>query len=225
MDIKVAKENMIKQQLRTWNVLDEKVLNAMQIVPRENFVPEEFKKIAYSDSRIPLPNGYFMHTPKVVGRICQALELKPSYNVLEIGTGSGYTTAILAKLSHQVFSIDIDANVTKVVGEKLHDMRIFNVRLECGNAFDSISDRDIFDAVVVNGAIPNVSEKLKRQLNIKGKLFLFTGKEQLKKATVIERVSEEHWQEMILFETIETPLMPSEKEDDDIFSVNNFLNS
>ena len=129
-DIEQARFNMIEQQIRPWDVLDQRVLDVMNSIPREQFVPENCRSLAFADTSIPLGHDQVMMPPKLEGRLLQALAIKPDDSVLEIGTGSGYLTACLASLGKQVTSIDIMPDFTAAAREKLEALNIRNVTLE-----------------------------------------------------------------------------------------------
>ncbi len=138
-----ARFNMIEQQVRTWDVLDQRVLDTMSTIPREAFVPERYAALAFADTHVPLGQGQVMMDPKLEGRLLQALDIKPGDTVLEVGTGSGYLTACLASLGRQVTSIDIISEFTHAAAAKLaaHDYQ--NVHLETGDALATPGGRHI----------------------------------------------------------------------------------
>ena len=134
MGLEQARFNMIEQQIRPWDVLDQTVLDTIAQIPRELFIEARYQKIAYADTAVPLDHGQVMMHPKIEGRMLQALQLHQTDNVLEVGTGSGYVTALLAKLAHHVYSVDLYEDFTKRAGQKLDKLGIFNVTLETGDA-------------------------------------------------------------------------------------------
>jgi len=156
MNFERARFNMIEQQVRPWSVLDPDVLGALGSLPRERFVPDAYRRLAYSDTRIPLDHGQTMMPPVVEGRLLQALELHPDDHVLEIGTGSGFVTACLARLAHSVESVDIHEDFTATTRDRLHRLGIENVELSSGDASRGWDGGRQYDAIALTGAVPPV---------------------------------------------------------------------
>ncbi|MGD8312791.1 MAG: protein-L-isoaspartate O-methyltransferase, partial [Gammaproteobacteria bacterium] len=153
-DFEQARFNMIEQQVRPWDVLDQRVLDTMSGVPREAFVPQRYRALAFADTNIPLGHDQVMMAPKVEGRLLQALAILPEDSVLEIGTGSGYLTACLARLAGHVTSLDIMPDFTASAGGRLGEHNIANVTLETADAADGIDSGERFDAIAVTGSLP-----------------------------------------------------------------------
>ena len=174
LDFEAARNTMVEQQVRPWDVLDPRVLAAISTVPREQFVPAAYRALAYADLPLPLAHGETMLKPVVEGRLLQALELQPGDEVLEIGTGSGYLTACLAHLSREVLSIDPFADVTAQARARLDALGINNVRLETVDAFAFAPTRQ-FDAVAVTGALAALPAAFTRWLKPGGRLFAVVG--------------------------------------------------
>jgi protein-L-isoaspartate(D-aspartate) O-methyltransferase len=174
MNPEQARFNMIEQQIRTWEVLDPVVLDLLHQVPREDFVPEHYKGLAFADLEIPLGHGQSMLSPKLEARMLQALALKPDDSVLEIGTGSGYMTALLAKLSHHVDSIEIIQEFSHRAAQKLSAHGISNITLEVGDGARSW-DAKTYDVIVLTGSVPLFPEDFLRQLNPGGRLLAVVG--------------------------------------------------
>src|SRR3569623_485634 len=168
---------MIEQQIRPWDVLDQRVLELIAALPREDFVPAGYLSLAYADINIPLEHGQTMMAPKVEARMVQALELKPRDTVLEIGTGSGYVTALLGKSCKHVYSVDIYADFVHRAAHKLTGHGITNVTLENGDAANGWGAHQPYDAIAVTGSLPILPEQLRRQLKVGGRLFVVTGDE------------------------------------------------
>ncbi len=196
-----ARENMVKQQLRTWEVLDSRVLDIVTEVPREDFVPEQYRELAFADTEIAIGHGQKMLAPKVEARILQALDIQPTDNILEIGTGSGYLTACLARMGGMVTSLDIQADFTARAAQLLQQHNIDNVKLITGNGIDAAQELGPFDVIVITGSLPKISEKLTRQLNMGGRLFGVAGDFPAMEATLFTRVGDYQWREEVLFET------------------------
>lgn len=196
-----ARINMVKQQLRTGNVLNEVILDLFEQVPRHHFVPEEFAPFAYSDMQIPLGHGQRMLTPLEEGSILQALDLQGHETVLEIGTGSGFFTALLSKLCRTVVSIDFFAEFTKNAASKLQAHRCDNVELITGDACRGYLEKAPFDVIVYTGAVEQLTDIQKLQVVPGGKLFAILGNFPVMQAYLYELNHKEEWQEQFLFET------------------------
>ncbi|WP_455200193.1 protein-L-isoaspartate O-methyltransferase family protein [Kaarinaea lacus] len=209
--------NMIEQQIRPAEVLDATVLNIISEIPREYFVPSEYRQLAYSDTNITLANGQVMMSPIQEARLLQALNIQPTDEILEIGTGSGYLTALLAKLGKQVTSIEIDQQLSSDAAQKLRQHDITNVTLEVGDASRGWSQKAPYDVIAVTGSLPIMCDDLKQQLKKGGKLFVIVGSDPAMSATLITRVDENQWSEEILFETVIPPLDNAEKPSQFVF--------
>ncbi len=196
-----ARVNMVKQQIRTWEVLDPKVLDLIAKIPREEFVPEDYRELAFADTEISIGHGQRMMSPKVEARILQALDVRPLDNILEIGTGSGYLTACLASVGGSVTSLDIHADFTARASELMKKHGIDNVKLITGDGLESPQENGPFNVIVVTGSLPRISEKLKRQLALDGRLFAVAGDSPAMEATLVTRVGDYQWREEAIFET------------------------
>lgn len=201
MDVEKAQFNMIEQQVRPWDVLDKAVLSAMEAIPRAHFVPDASQGIAFADTAIPLPNNQVMLPPKIVGRALQALDLKSHENILEIGTGSGYQTALAAHLCHRVHSIDIHAELTNLARENLRALNIMNVVLDTKDGFDMNPKQQTYDAIIVTGSTPLVPKSFRELLNTDGRLFVIVGQAPVMTAMLVTRLENDEWYEQPLFET------------------------
>lgn len=210
MPREAARFNMIEQQIRTWEVLDPTVLQLLNDVPRENFVPEEYLGLAFADIEIPIgPNvnaGQTMLSPKLEGRILQALKVQKTHNVLHIGTGSGYFTALLASLAKQVISVEIEADLSAQAAKNLAKNNIQNVTLEVvdavlGRPSDHSANMQFYDVIVYTGSSPVEPAGVRQQLNIGGVLFMVLGQAPAMQATSIQRVSKTGFKQDVLFET------------------------
>lgn len=196
-----ARYNMIEQQIRTWNVLDEDVLNLLKRLPREDFVPAKFKEHAFTDMCIPLGNGQEMLPPKLEAFILQTLNIQPEESVLEIGTGTGYVTALLASLAGHVISVDIDPETQKSAAEKLAAHNIHNVSLEVGDAAQGWDKHKPYDVILVTGSLPVLPESFQRALNVGGRLIAIIGDAPVMDVLLITRVKENEWTHKVLLET------------------------
>jgi protein-L-isoaspartate(D-aspartate) O-methyltransferase len=191
MSYKNARTNMVKQQLRTGDVLEESILNLYDLIPRHEFVPEQYSQFAYSDMQIPLGNDQRMLTPLEEGIILQALELKGNETILEVGTGSGFFTALLSKLCKKVISVDYYPEFTTNAARKLRAHHCDNVELITGDASQGWLELAPFEIIVFTGAIEQLNETHLLQLLPGGKLVAIEGKPPVMKAR----------QQSILFET------------------------
>ncbi len=205
MNLEVAREQMIGQQLRAWGVLDERVLDVFRAVPREAFVPASWAGVAYADAAIPVGDGKSLPAPKIQGRILQALNPRPGESVLEIGTGTGYLTACLARLGGHVTSVEIHENLSEAARANLERVGVRNVRLVVDDAFAKDFSRR-YDVIVINGSLPLPDERFGRLLAVGGRMFVLTGSAPVMQASLVTRVGDDEWSERQLFETCLPPL-------------------
>ncbi len=204
-----ARFNMIEQQIRTWDVLDPTVLQLLNDVPRERFVPFAYQGLAFADIEIPLgydANGQLqsMLSPKLEGRILQALNVQKHQLILHIGTGSGYFTALLASLAKHVDAIEIDAILSAQAAYNLAKNNINNVTLTVADGIlgqPSEFNQQLYDAIVYTGSSPREPASVRQQLKIGGVLFMVLGNAPAMQATLIQRVSDTGFREDVLFET------------------------
>ena len=214
MNIEQARFNMIEQQIRPWEVLDQQVLDLMSQVPREKFVPETYRHLAFTDTSIPLAHDQVMMSPKLEGRLLQALMLHPKDTVLEIGTGSGYLTALLAKSARHVDSVDIFEDLVNTADTQLNALNINNFSLNVGDAVNGWQTDTRYDVIVLTGSVPVLNPQLKEQLNEGGCLFAIVGEEPLMQAYLINRISEDEFDTEVLFETSLPPLVVNKPRSD-----------
>lgn len=201
MPCETARFNMIEQQIRTWEVLDPTVLQLLNDVPRENFVPAEYQGLAFADIEIPLGHGQTMLSPKLEGRILQVLNVQKTHTVLHIGTGSGYFAALLASLAKHVISVDVYADLSAQAAKKLAAQHIQNVTLEVADAISGLPAHKPYDLIVYTGSSPVEPAGVREQLKIGGAMFIVLGQAPVMQATLIHRVSETGFREEVLFET------------------------
>lgn len=201
MTIAQARENLINNQIRPWGGLNYKANNALMGIPRELFTPKNYKKLAFSDIKIPLNSKTTMFEPKVEGRILDSVAVNTTDKVLEIGTGSGYLTACLSILADSVVSVEIDEELNKLASEKLKLLNIDNVKLEVVDASGRLNYEDFFDVVIVGCSVPKVTGRYFHLLNVGGRIFVIEGVGKLMQAKLITRVSREEWKTEVLFET------------------------
>jgi len=210
MNFEVARTQMLGQQLRAWDVLDERVLRAFAETPREDFVPREYRDLAFADAEIPLEHGQSMLAPKVEGRILQALQVEPIDEVLVVGTGSGYLTACLARLAKHVTSIDIFPDLIATARPRITACGIRNVVLDAADAL-ALSYRARFDAIAVTASIPTLDRHFIDMLRPQGRLFIVVGREPAMEAELIAVQPDGTTTTDGLFETVLTPLLNAER--------------
>ncbi len=201
-----ARHLMVEQQIRPWEVLDQKVLDLLEALPREDFVPPEWRNLAYVDDFIPLPGGEVMLPPKLEARLLQALDVQDTDTALEVGTGSGYFTALLARLARHVYSVEIDPALSASAGEKLQAHGIRNVTLEVGDAARGWDRHAPYDVIAITGSLPVLPDAFRQQLSPGGRLVAIVGEAPVMEAIRVRRVGENEWSEESLFETVVPPL-------------------
>lgn len=206
MDIEQARFNMVEQQIRPWDVLNQGVLDLLFRVRREDFVPQAHQALAFVDMEIPLGHGQTMWTPKLEARAIQELAIRPGDRVLEIGTGSGYLTALLASQAAEVVSVDIIPEFTADATHKLRAHGFENVVLHTGDAARDWPDEAGFDVIVLTGSTPLLSEALLRRLKVGGRLFAITGEAPVMEAQLIICTAPGATRSVTLFETCVAPL-------------------
>lgn len=202
-----ARINMITQQLRTGDVLSENILSLYDELPRDAFVPESFHNYAYSDLQIPLPHNECMMTPLEEATILQALKLEGHENILEIGTGSGFFTALLSRRCQHVTSVDYYADFTENARKKLKQYRCTNTTLHTGNAYHGWLDKAPFDVVIYTGALHAIEDMHRLQVLPGGKLFAIVGDKPCMQGQLHQLDHDETWHANLLFDTMLPPLI------------------
>jgi protein-L-isoaspartate(D-aspartate) O-methyltransferase len=222
MDFEQARFNMVEQQVRPWDVLDPHVLDVISVVPREAFVPDNQKNLAYADTRILL--GSFegqpchMLNPNIEGRLLQALEIESDDAVLEIGTGSGYLTACLARLARHVDSVDINPDMTALAEKNLAALNVSNISLSTGDASEGWSEqKPSYNAIAITASMATVPKAYRNMLRTGGRLFVICGEAPVMKAMLITRIDKDEWREEELFETSVDPLIHAEPKQQFVF--------
>jgi protein-L-isoaspartate(D-aspartate) O-methyltransferase len=201
-DIETARFNMVAQQIRPNEVIDERVLHTLQDVPREKFVADEYVGLAFADISVPIGDGQFMMKPVQEARMLQALQVEGGENVLEIGTGSGFVTACLARLGGTVTSFEVREALSVATAERLDKLRIRNVELVVGDGLHASLAPNSFDVIAVTGSLPTYPGFLEDLLAPGGRMFVVVGEEPAMTAMLISRNSSgETWKEN-LFETV-----------------------
>ncbi|MBU0653802.1 MAG: protein-L-isoaspartate O-methyltransferase [Gammaproteobacteria bacterium] len=207
MNLEHARFNMIEQQIRPWNVLDETILSTFGFIPRENFVSAEYRKLAFADVEIPLGNGEYMMHPRVEARMLQALAITPDDNCLEIGTGSGFVTACMAHLSKHVDSVDIHADFTRQAEERLLNTELKNYTLHTGDALRDWTSGGLYNVIAVTGSVPTYLQRFEEQLAPGGRLFIVVGTGSSMRAMLVTRQENGEFIRANLFETSLKPLV------------------
>ena len=206
LDVERARFNMVEQQIRPWEVLDQRVLDLLLRLRREEFVPPRYRSLAFVDMEIPLEHGETMLAPKLEARMLQELTLTPEDRILEVGTGSGYMTALLASLGSHVYSVDIIPDFTRSAGATLNAHGFANVTLETGDAARGWDRHAPYDAVVVTGSMPVLPDAFPKCLRPGGRLIVVVGEPPVMEAQLITCVGAGACSTTGLFETCIAPL-------------------
>jgi protein-L-isoaspartate(D-aspartate) O-methyltransferase len=216
MDFEKARFNMVEQQVRPWDVLSPRVLEVISEIPRENFTPDEYKNLAYVDTRIPLGSYQGqpceMAKPIIDGRILQELDIQDEDLILEIGTGSGYLTACLAKLGRHVDSVDINENMTAMAEKNLQALAINNVNLSTGDASQTWEQKRNYDVIAITAAMKTIPNSYKKLLKTGGRMFVVTGDAPAMTAYRVTRIDKNKWTTEELFETSIEPIIQPVKQ-------------
>jgi len=211
MNFERARYNMVEQQVRTWEVLDNRVLDILENIEREDFVPVRYRKLAFADLNILLKFDQIMMKPVVEGRMLQAIELRQDETVLEIGTGSGFITACLARMAKHVVSVEIYAELSAAAARTLKEKEVHNLELFVGDAMSGWQPEQAHDVVVVTGSVPTVPEHFRGWVNPGGRLFIVNGDAPAMEAKLLTRLNASEWREESLFETDLPRLVNSER--------------
>ncbi|BAN36718.1 protein-L-isoaspartate(D-aspartate) O-methyltransferase [Sulfuricella denitrificans skB26] len=208
MDIERARFNMVEQQIRPWDVLDQDVLDLLRQIRREDFVPEQYRELAFSDMEIPLGHGEAMLSPKFEAKILQEVGVKSTDQVLEVGTGSGYLTALLARMAHggSVHSVEIVPEFSSQAAAMLKQHGIANITLEVGDAARGWKQAGPYDVIVLTGSVPVLPEAFQADLKVGGRLFAVVGESPVMEAQLITCVAKGVYRTTNLFETSVPPL-------------------
>ncbi|HET9579490.1 MAG TPA: protein-L-isoaspartate O-methyltransferase [Usitatibacter sp.] len=207
MNIEQARFNMVEQQIRPWDVLDPTVLELLFAVKREEFVPPEHRSIAFADLEVPLGHGEAMMQPRVEARILQELQLQPHENVYEVGTGSGYLTALMARRARHVTSAEIHPDLQASAAANLRAAGISNVTLLQGDSARAPLTESAFDAIVLTGSTPILPQAFLDRLTPGGRLFAIVGDVPVMKAVIARQSAPGSFQHVELFETVVKPLV------------------
>lgn len=206
MNVEQARFNMVEQQVRPWDVLDPKVLELLEVTPREAFVPKGYENLAFADLEIPLGHGETMLAPKIVGRLLQAANVHESDLVFEAGTGSGYVTALLAKGAREVDSVDIHPDFIDTARANLTAQGIDNVNLAIHDASQGVGNDKLYDVIILTGSLPILPDSFQESLQRGGRLVAVVGEAPVMEAILITRSGDNEWDREVLFETEIPPL-------------------
>ncbi len=217
MNVEQARANMVEQQIRTWEVLDQDVLDLLYTVPREEFVPPQHKALAFSDLQIPLAIGgeatayQRMWEPKLEARVLQELDVHKTDRVLEVGTGSGYLTALLAHRAAQVVSVEINPRLAEFGKRNLERHGADNVQLELGDAARGWAKNAPYQVIVLGGSTPLLPRAFLEQLDVGGRLFAVVGEPPVMSARLVTCTAPGAYNTVDLFETVLAPLVNAER--------------
>ncbi len=206
MNLEQARLNMVESQVRTWEVLDQTILDLLMKVRREEFVPEKYRNLAFADLEIPLGHGEVMLAPKMEARMIQELDVRKTDKILEIGTGSGYVTALLGNLGGQVVSVERIQEFSHSAARRLAGHALQNVQLEIGDASEGWPAQAPYDVILLTGSVPVLSERFQEQLAVGGRLLGVIGEPPVMTAQLVRRVSARGFSAVGLFETSIPPL-------------------
>jgi protein-L-isoaspartate(D-aspartate) O-methyltransferase len=206
MDYERARFNMIEQQVRTWDVLDQSILDLLEVVRREAFVPPQFSALAFADTELPLTidgaaTGETMFSPKVEARLLQELAIRPHERVLEIGAGSGYMAALAAHKGQHVLTVEINEALQRFARDNLARAAIRNVEVQPGDGARGWAARAPYDVIIVSGGLPAIPDALRAQLRVGGRLSAIVGEPPSMEAQIVTRVTEETFETVNLYET------------------------
>jgi protein-L-isoaspartate(D-aspartate) O-methyltransferase len=211
MNVEQARRNMVEQQIRTWDVLDHDVLDLLYAVPREEFVPPQHKALAFSDLQIPLGDQQRMWEPKLEARVLQELDVHKTDRVLEVGTGSGYLTALLAHRAAQVVSVEINPRLAEFAGRNLERHGADNVQVELGDAARGWAKNAPYQVIVLGGSTPLLPRAFLEQLDVGGRLFAVVGEPPVMSARLVTCTAPGAYNTVDLFETVLAPLVNAER--------------
>ena len=201
MNIEQARFNMIEQQIRPWNVLDQDVLDLLHVVKREQFVPAAYQNLAFADVEIPLPGGEAMLAPKFEARILQETGVKKHETVLEIGTGSGYMAALLAHRAAKVTTVEINPETAELAKKNLANAGVHNVTVEVGNGAQGWEKGAPYDVIVISGALEVLPEAILKQVKVGGRIAAIVGQAPVMEAEIITRTGDDAYSTVKVFET------------------------
>jgi len=202
MNIEQARFNMIEQQIRTWEVLDQGVLSLLAVVKREDFVPPAYRAMAFVDTEVPLPGGQCMLAPKVEARLLQELAVHKHERALEIGAGSGYMAALLGHKAQQVVTMEINAELAAMARSNLQRASVMNVDVLHADGSRGGAAEGLFDVILLSGSVAQVPSALLAQLKVGGRLAAIVGQQPIMRATLVTRGGEHDFASVELFDTV-----------------------
>lgn len=208
MNFDQARFLMVEQQIRPWDILDQKVLDQFLETPRHEFVDDANRALAYTDIELPIGHGEVMMAPKIEAKLLQAVDIDDSDTVLEIGTGSGFLTALMAKLGKSVTTVEIHEDLQAIAKERLKEFD--NIEFYIGDGSEDWADSKQYDVIVLTGSVAEIPQAYKEKLNLGGRLAVICGQSPAMTAEVLTRISEGEWETETLFETDLKPLVNAE---------------
>ena len=217
MNFEQARFNMVEQQIRPWEVLDFGVLDVLMSVRREEFVPEAYKSLALSEAQIPLGHGASMLVPVIEGKVLQAVQVKRTDKVLEIGAGSGFMAALLAAKAEFVYTVEIDPELVELARKNLAQAGVANVSVDLGDAAQGWPLYKPYDVIVVSGSLPVLPDALLRQLKIGGRLVAIVGEAPVMEMLLVTRTEEDAFNTVAVLETVVAPLENTAQRDKFVF--------
>lgn len=206
MDLEKARFNMIEQQIRPWDVLDQEILDLLAVVKREQFVPQAYSALAFVDMEIPLPGGENMMPPRVEARLLQDLNVRKHENVLEIGAGSGYMAALLANRGRHVVTVEIRPELVALARQNLANAGVTNVEVAEGNGAEGWAVAAPYDVICISASVPELPQSILSQIKVGGRIAAIVGDAPVMEARIITRISETEYQVVNVFETLVKPL-------------------
>lgn len=211
MNLEQTRFNMVEQQIRTWDVLDTDVLELLYKIRREEFVPEAYRSMAFVDMEIPLGHGQFMLEPKMEARMLQELHVKKTDKILEVGSGSGYMTALLAEMGAHVYSVEIEPELKTVAEKNLRAHDINNVTIELGDAARGWSKDEPYDVIVLTASTPVLPEAFQKSLQPGGRMIAIVGEEPVMEALLVTCKQSGVYHSVKMFETCIPPLINAQQ--------------
>lgn len=217
IDFEVVRRKMVEQQIRPWEVLDQQILNLVYGSPRDEYVPEHYRNLAYVDMNIPLGHDQVMMAPKLEARLLQELAIQTTDKILEIGTGSGYMTSLLASLGDHVYSVELIAELAMRAQRSLATHGVENITLETGDGARGWDRHGPYDVILITGSLPLLPENFQTSLTPGGRMIAIIGNSPVMDVRLIQRIGEESWNTVSLFETDLPPLINAEESDRFVF--------
>ena len=217
MNIEQARFNMIEQQIRPWEVLDQQVLDLLFVVKREDFAPAAYRNLAFADMEIPIGSGQIMLAPKIEAKMMQELGIKNNDKVLEIGTGTGYMSALLAAKAEFVYSVEIEPALVDMARQNLQKADVANVSVDLGDAAQGWPLYAPYDVIVLSGSTPVLPESIMRQLKIGGRLLAIVGEAPAMQVQLVTRSDENAFSTVTVFETVVAPLINATQHEKFVF--------